>query len=526
VEPMPEPPEPTRRSEPLWLEPYPDAMLDTSPGPEARYELKEAVSLAFVTALQHLPPRQRAVLVLRDVLGFRAAEVADMLETSEAAVKGALQRARATLETRLGPGHRERAPLPRSARERRLVARFAEAVESGDVDRLVALLTGDAWLTMPPQPFEYQGHAAIARFLHDREALRGRPLSLVPTRANGQPAFGCYLLDDRAGVARPRGLMVLTLEGDRISAITWFGDSSVFSHFGLPRTLSGAMRHHRRMSSEAILVTGATGNAGGAVVSALVAGGHPVRALVRAGGEAALPAGVEPVVGDLNRPETFADALAGVRSVFLLSGYERMQELLAELRDAGVERIVLLSSSGVPGGDMSNAVARYHILSEQAVRESGIAWTFLQPNSFMSNALRWLPQLREGDVVKLPFADVAIATIDPADLAAVAVKALTTGELAGRSLRLSGPEALYPADQVRILGAALGRELRPEPLSNEAAREEMSAAMPVEYVDAFFSFFVDGTVDETTVLPTVREVLGREPGTFERWAAANVEAFR
>jgi RNA polymerase sigma-70 factor (TIGR02960 family) len=243
VEPMAEPPEPTRRSEPLWLEPYPDAMLDTvadaAPGPEARYELKEAVSLAFVAALQHLPPRQRAALVLRDALGFRSAEVADMLETSEAAAKGALQRARAALETRLPARDAERAPLPRSARERELIGRFAKAVESGDVDRVVALLTGDAWLTMPPQPFEYQGHAAIASFLRDRAALRGRPLRLAPTRANGQPAFGCYLPDAERAIGRPYGLMVLTIRGDRISAITWFGDHGVFPHFGLPA--------HRRM---------------------------------------------------------------------------------------------------------------------------------------------------------------------------------------------------------------------------------------------------------------------------------------
>jgi RNA polymerase sigma-70 factor (TIGR02960 family) len=236
-----EPPEPTRRTEPIWLEPYPDALLDTvadtSPGPEARYEFKEAVGLAFVTALQHLPPRQRVVLVLRDVLGFRAAEVADMLDTSEAAVKGALQRARAALETRLPGRDRERAPSPRSPRERELVGRFADAVESGDVGRVVSLLTDDAWLTMPPQPFEYQGHAAIASFLHDRAALRGRPLRLVPTRANGQPAFGCYLPDAHAAIARPYGLMVLTVYGDRVSAITWFGDNGVFPHFGLPPTL-------------------------------------------------------------------------------------------------------------------------------------------------------------------------------------------------------------------------------------------------------------------------------------------------
>jgi RNA polymerase sigma-70 factor (TIGR02960 family) len=243
VEPMAEPPAPTRRSEPIWLEPYPDAFLDavadTSPGPEARYELKEAVGLAFVRALHHLPPRQRAVLVLRDVLRFRAAEVADILETTEAAVNGALQRARVALETRLPVGDREQAPLPHSRRERELVGRFADAVESGDVDGVVSLLTDDAWLTMPPQPFEYQGHQAIAAFLHDRAALRGRPLRLAPTRANGQPAFGCYLPDAQTAIARPYGLMVLTLEGDWISAITWFGDSRVFRHFGLPVTLRG-----------------------------------------------------------------------------------------------------------------------------------------------------------------------------------------------------------------------------------------------------------------------------------------------
>jgi RNA polymerase sigma-70 factor (TIGR02960 family) len=246
VEPIAAPPEPTRRSEPIWLEPYPDALLETvaetSPGPQARYELKEAVGLAFVAALQHLPPRQRAVLVLRDVLGFRATEVAEMLETSEPAVKGALQRARAALTTRLPAGETERAPLPGSPRERELVGRFAHAVESGDVDGVVSLLTNDAWLTMPPQPFDYHGHAAIAGFLHDRAALRGRPLRLAPARANGQPAFGCYVPDAPKAIARPYGLMVLTLQGDQISAITWFGDSSVFPHFALPRTLRGNRR--------------------------------------------------------------------------------------------------------------------------------------------------------------------------------------------------------------------------------------------------------------------------------------------
>jgi RNA polymerase sigma-70 factor (TIGR02960 family) len=241
LSPMAEPPEPTRRTDPIWLEPYPDVLLDgvadTSPGPEARYEMREAVGLAFVAALQHLPPRQRAVLVLRDVLGFDGAEVADMLESSEASIKGALQRARATLDTRLPAGGRERAPLPSSARERELVGRFVDAVERGDIDGLVSMLTADAWLTMPPQPYEYQGPAAIAGFLRDRAHVRGVPLRLVPTRANGQPAFGCYLPDPKAAIARAYGLLVLTLQGDRISAITWFFDRGLFPHFGLPRTL-------------------------------------------------------------------------------------------------------------------------------------------------------------------------------------------------------------------------------------------------------------------------------------------------
>jgi len=234
-------PEPTRRTEPVWLEPYPDVLLeglaDTAPSPAARYEARESIELAFIVALQHLPPRQRAALVLGDVLGFRTAEVADILDTGEASVKGALQRARATLRARLPAADRERAPRPNSATERQLVGRFADAVQSGDVDEIVSLLTDDALLTMPPQPLEYQGHEAIAAFLRHREELRGTPLRLVPTRANAQPAFGCYLPDAQAAIARPRGLFVLTLEGDAVAAITWFADTGVFRHFGLPRTL-------------------------------------------------------------------------------------------------------------------------------------------------------------------------------------------------------------------------------------------------------------------------------------------------
>jgi RNA polymerase sigma-70 factor (ECF subfamily) len=234
-------PEPTRRTEPLWLEPYPDALLegiaDTSPGPAARYEARESIELAFMVALQALPARQRAALVLADVLGFRTAEIAELLDTSEASVKGALQRARAAVAGRLPAADRERAPRPGSAAERQVVGRFADAVESGDVDGMVSLLTGDALLTMPPQPLEYQGHDAIAAFLRHREEVRGVPLRVVPTRANTQPAFGCYFPDAESAVPRLYAIFVLTLEGDAVSAITWFADTGVLRHFGLPRSL-------------------------------------------------------------------------------------------------------------------------------------------------------------------------------------------------------------------------------------------------------------------------------------------------
>jgi uncharacterized protein YbjT (DUF2867 family) len=275
------------------------------------------------------------------------------------------------------------------------------------------------------------------------------------------------------------------------------------------------------------LVTGATGNVGIELVSALTGAGQQVRALIRRDEDRAkLPYGAEGYVGDLNNPQGLAPALEGVGGIHLLAGYEGIEELLGACRRVGVERIVLQSSSAAPGGDLSNAVARYHILSERAIRESGLRWTFLQPNSFMSNALRWLPQLEQGDVVREAFPDVPISTIDPRDVAAVSAAALTSGEHDGQAYRLSGPESLLPADRVRILGEVLGRELRFEGLSDDKARTEMSASMPAEYVDAFFRFFADGEIDETTVQPTVRQVIGREPRTFRQWAVEHADAFR
>ena len=231
-------PEPShRRAEPSWLEPYPDVLLDEIadhvPGPEARYEVRESVSLAFLAALQQLPPRQRAVLVLRDVLGFRAGEVAAILDTTQNAVTSALQRARGALPM---PG-RQSPPLPDSPRERRIVADFARAFEAGDVGAVVAMLTDDAWLTMPPLPLEYQGTDAIGRFLATVALRDGGRHVLIPTRANGQPAFGVYLRDPRTPISHAHGVLVLTVTGERVTALTRFHDNSLLAGFGLPRSL-------------------------------------------------------------------------------------------------------------------------------------------------------------------------------------------------------------------------------------------------------------------------------------------------
>jgi uncharacterized protein YbjT (DUF2867 family) len=275
-----------------------------------------------------------------------------------------------------------------------------------------------------------------------------------------------------------------------------------------------------------ILVTGATGNAGSAVAHALVEAGEPVRGLVRAGSEAELPAGVEPAVGDLNDAGSVAPALEGVSGVFMLSGYAGLERTLADARAGGVERVVLLSNSAAPSGDTGNAVARYHIESEAAVRESGLDWTFLQPRTFMTNTLQWAPQIRAGDVVRAPFGGVRVATIDPADIGAVAAAALTGEGHAGKAYPLTGPESLLPGERVAILGEVLGRELRFEAQSDEEAREEMSRSMPPQYVDAFMAFFAEGTLDESEVLPTVEEVTGRPPRSYREWATQHADAFR
>jgi RNA polymerase sigma-70 factor (TIGR02960 family) len=234
-----EPPEPTRVGEVVWLEPYPDFLLaetvDTAASPEARFDAREAVSLAFVTALRLLPPRQRSALILHDVLAFSAREVADMLDATEHSVSSALKRARAALAREM-PTADPPPPAPNSAAERRLLSRLVRAFEEGDVDALVALMTDDVWVRMPPVPLEYQGRQLAARFFSTVAFRQGRRYRLVPTRANRQPAFAIYVRDPLTHLAHASGLLVVTLAGEQVSAITRF-DNAVLPRFGLPRTL-------------------------------------------------------------------------------------------------------------------------------------------------------------------------------------------------------------------------------------------------------------------------------------------------
>ena len=229
------PPEPSRLGEVPWLQPYPDLLLDGvpdhAPGPEARYETREAISLAFVTAVQLLPPNQRAVLLLRDVLGYRAREAAELLGLTEDAVNSALKRARLTMDATDSTGR-----APDGPEERALVERFVTAFSTQDVDAVLALMTDDAWVRMPPLPFEYRGTEAIRRFFTAISAHRQQIVNVVPTRANGQPAWGEYLRDPVTGTLHLIGVLVIGITDGRVDELTHF-ETTVAPYFGLPRTL-------------------------------------------------------------------------------------------------------------------------------------------------------------------------------------------------------------------------------------------------------------------------------------------------
>ena len=265
-----------------------------------------------------------------------------------------------------------------------------------------------------------------------------------------------------------------------------------------------------------VLVMGATGNVGGAIVDALREQGVPVRAVSRSARD--WPDGVEGFTGDPSDPDGLTAAAGGVTGVFLMSGYAAEAALLSAL---GGAHVVVLSSSSAPLGDHGNAIAAYHLASERAVQASGHDWTVLRPCSFQSNLLRWRDQLGDGDVVRVPFGDVPSAMVDPADVAAVAVTALTSRAHAGRTYRLSGPAALTPADQLELLAAALDRRLRLEPVPDDEVRD----TMPGAYADAMIEIFRGHPEFEREVQPTVEQILGRPPSPLTAWIERNRDAF-
>jgi RNA polymerase sigma-70 factor (ECF subfamily) len=225
-------------TESVWLEPFPDAKLGLEGsllGPDARYEQREGIELAFIAALQHLPPRQRAVLILRDVLGFSARETAEALETTPVSIDSALQRAHKTIETR-APEQSQQATLRSLGDEavREVVDRFVAAWERNDVDAVVAMLTEDARMTMPPLPSWYSGRGEIAPFLRGWALSAAKRWHLVPSSANAQPAFAGYLWDDETGAFMAHEITVLTLRGSEIEEVTAFLTPEAFAGFGLP----------------------------------------------------------------------------------------------------------------------------------------------------------------------------------------------------------------------------------------------------------------------------------------------------
>lgn len=273
-----------------------------------------------------------------------------------------------------------------------------------------------------------------------------------------------------------------------------------------------------------ILVSGATGNVGGELLRQLSAEGIAVRALTRDPARSALPADVDVVKGDFGTPRSLAKALSGVEGLFLMvSGQEAA--VLAEAARAGVRRIVLLSSVAVESRPES-FIGRMHLEAERAVEESGLEWTFLRPGQFASNTRAWAPQIAAGDVVRTPFARVGLPAVHPADIAAVALAALTEEGHAGAVHTLTGPQPVTPVEQVAAIGRAIGRKLRHEEITAEQARQEMAAYMPAGVVAATLDFLGSPTAAETRPLPTVETVTGKPARTFAQWARDNADLFR
>jgi uncharacterized protein YbjT (DUF2867 family) len=295
---------------------------------------------------------------------------------------------------------------------------------------------------------------------------------------------------------------------------------------------------HQRQSARAtgeniemILITGATGNVGAEVASMLVASGHPVRAMTRRPRDVSMPDGVEVVHGDAAEPASLDDAFRGADRAFLMTAQQVGNaprpthdiNLAEAARCAGVTHAVKLSVYGAGNGD--DVIYRWHAEAEAALIDTGIDYTLLRPGRFMSNALHWAPMIRRGDEVHIPFAARPAASINPADIAAIAVAALTTNAHRNRAYQLSGPEVLTPAGELDILGEALGRKLRLiEPSIEEARAGLLASGMPPVVVDAVVARTLE-TDDGALVLPTMPTLLGRQPNTFASWARTHANAF-
>jgi uncharacterized protein YbjT (DUF2867 family) len=275
-----------------------------------------------------------------------------------------------------------------------------------------------------------------------------------------------------------------------------------------------------------ILLTGATGHVGGALAENLVASGEPVRALNRDPERPGLDPRISWVRADLNEPSTVIAALPGSTAMFVMAGYPGLAEICDAARDAGVRRVVLLSSLSAAAGDTTNAIAKYHIDSEQTIRDSGLPYSFLRPPTFMTNTLQWAATIRDGGVVRATFPTVRTAVVDPRDIAAVAAVDLR-GTAAGDHVHhLSGPQAMTPRDRVAVLSEVLGHPIGFEGLTDEESAKVLHEQMSAEYAEANLRFFAEGTLDESPVRPTVEQLTGRPPTTFRQWAQANAKEFQ
>jgi uncharacterized protein YbjT (DUF2867 family) len=277
-----------------------------------------------------------------------------------------------------------------------------------------------------------------------------------------------------------------------------------------------------------ILVTGATGSVGRHVVAELLAAGHQVRALTRNPEGADIAERAEIVRGDLARPDLLADALSGVHAVYLMAMGGVAHRVVDVAERSGVQRIVLLSTGDVRDDveRQPDAVAEVHGAFEQAVARSGLQWTFLRPNEFAGNSLQWAPQIRAGDVVRAPYPRACTAPIHERDIAAVAVRALTGDGHHGAKYVLTGPQALTHADQLDMIGAAIGRRLLFQEIAAEEAREAMVRYAPAPIVDAVLGQLA-AAVDRPPVLTdVVRATTGRPARTFQEWAREHADDFR